>query len=107
MSREINPFGLRMPPALRATLEESAQKAGRSLNSEIVHRLLAPAAAPSPEQLKRQVVVDALLEAVGEVCRWAEHMEHGPDENAERWLKEALDDLSMWNTRLQRFDSGK
>lgn len=35
----IAPFGLRMQPELRARLEESAQKTGRSLNAEIVARL--------------------------------------------------------------------
>lgn len=39
MSRDINPFGLRMPPDLRAKLEESARVNGRSLNSEILARL--------------------------------------------------------------------
>ncbi|WP_080418604.1 Arc family DNA-binding protein [Burkholderia ubonensis] len=35
----IPPFGLRMQPELKAKLEESAAKAGRSLNAEIVARL--------------------------------------------------------------------
>ncbi|WP_363797822.1 Arc family DNA-binding protein [Lysobacter firmicutimachus] len=39
MSREINPFGLRMPPELRSELEEAALSNGRSLNAEIVYRL--------------------------------------------------------------------
>ncbi|MGR4893775.1 Arc family DNA-binding protein [Stenotrophomonas sp. LARHCG68] len=39
MSRDINPYGLRMPADLKAMLEESAQKAGRSLNAELVARL--------------------------------------------------------------------
>lgn len=37
--RNINPFGLRMPPDLRERLEQSAAANGRSLNAEIVHRL--------------------------------------------------------------------
>lgn len=37
--RNINPFGLRMQPALKAALEESAKDAKRSLNAEIVARL--------------------------------------------------------------------
>ncbi|WP_423173827.1 Arc family DNA-binding protein [Stenotrophomonas maltophilia] len=40
MSRQIMPFGLRMPDHLRAALESSAKEAGRSLNTEIVRRLL-------------------------------------------------------------------
>ncbi len=39
MSRDISPFGLRMPHDLRAALERSAKDAGRSLNMEIVKRL--------------------------------------------------------------------
>ncbi len=39
MSRNINPFGLRMPPELRARLEAAATASGRSMNAELVHRL--------------------------------------------------------------------
>ena len=39
MSRDINPFGLRMPPELREAAEKSAGENGRSLNSEIVFQL--------------------------------------------------------------------
>lgn len=59
MSRDINPFGLRLPPALKQALEESAHEARRSLNAEIVARLEASLAqdarqqayAPDPEEL--------------------------------------------------------
>lgn len=39
MSRDINPFGLRMPQKLKELLEVAAEVNGRSLNSEIVQRL--------------------------------------------------------------------
>lgn len=39
MSREINPYGLRMPPELREKLEAAARQSARSLNAEIVRRL--------------------------------------------------------------------
>jgi hypothetical protein len=39
MSRDINPFGVRMPPDLKEDLEKQAKSTGRSLNSEIVERL--------------------------------------------------------------------
>lgn len=39
MTREINPFGLRMPPELRESLKREARLNGRSLNAEIVARL--------------------------------------------------------------------
>ncbi|MGO4379721.1 Arc family DNA-binding protein [Pseudoduganella sp. RAF53_2] len=39
MSRDISPFGLRMPADLKALLEKFARRNARSLNSEIVGRL--------------------------------------------------------------------
>lgn len=39
MSRDITPFALRMPPELRAQIEEAAAEKGRSLNAEILARL--------------------------------------------------------------------
>jgi predicted HicB family RNase H-like nuclease len=40
MIRKTTPaFNLRMPPAVRARLEEAAEQNSRSLNAEIVHRL--------------------------------------------------------------------
>jgi|GEM_PF-3535048 len=39
MSRDIAPFGLRMPLKLRQAVEKSAKANGRSLNAEIVHLL--------------------------------------------------------------------
>lgn len=39
MSRDINPFGLRMPPDLREKLEDACRQSGRSMNAEIVKRL--------------------------------------------------------------------
>ena len=40
MSRDITPFGLRMPADLKTRIEERAQKNSRSINSEIVGRLV-------------------------------------------------------------------
>lgn len=39
MSRDIKPFGLRMPDELKASIEREARFNGRSLNMEIVERL--------------------------------------------------------------------
>jgi hypothetical protein len=41
MSRDITPFGLRMPTELKTQIEESATASGRSINAEIVGRLRA------------------------------------------------------------------
>jgi predicted DNA-binding protein len=38
-SDSIAPFGLRMPPEMKAGLEAEARANGRSLNAEIIHRL--------------------------------------------------------------------
>lgn len=40
MSRDIPPYGLRMPPELRTKIERLAELNGRSLNAEINARLL-------------------------------------------------------------------
>lgn len=40
MSRDVTPFGLRMPPDIKAKIEESAERHVRSINSEIVGRLV-------------------------------------------------------------------
>jgi hypothetical protein len=39
MLRDINPFGLRMPPDLREQVKNAAAKSGDSMNGEIVARL--------------------------------------------------------------------
>ncbi len=39
MTRQINPFGLRMPPELKEAIQASADKSRRSLNAEVVLRL--------------------------------------------------------------------
>lgn len=39
--REIAPFGVRMPPDLKARLTTEAMRNGRSLNTEVVARLSA------------------------------------------------------------------
>lgn len=39
MSRDISPFGVRIPADLKARIEESAAKNKRSINAEVVMRL--------------------------------------------------------------------
>ena len=39
MSRDISPFGVRMPVDLKAKIDQAAKQNGRSLNAEIVDRL--------------------------------------------------------------------
>lgn len=41
MTREINPFGLRMPAEVRELVEREARLNGRSLNAEILTQLRA------------------------------------------------------------------
>lgn len=54
MTREINPFGLRMPPELWEALKHEARLNGRSLNAEIVSRLRAGTDPPDPSDLLRR-----------------------------------------------------
>lgn len=49
MSRTYPQFKLRMPPALRARVEQAAEQANRSLNAEIVTRLQASFTQVKPE----------------------------------------------------------
>lgn len=49
MSRTDPQFKLRMPPALRAQVQQAAEQANRSLNAEIVTRLQASFAKAKPE----------------------------------------------------------
>jgi hypothetical protein len=39
MTRDIAPFGVRMPPDLKRRVETAANNSGRSINAEIVTRL--------------------------------------------------------------------
>jgi Arc-like DNA binding domain len=39
MSRDITPFGLRMPAELKARVDAAAVKNGRSINAEVIARL--------------------------------------------------------------------
>ena len=39
MSRDVNPFGLRLPPELKEELERLAEQNRRSLNAELIVRL--------------------------------------------------------------------
>lgn len=62
----IPPFGLRLQQQLKDTLERAASQAGRSLNSEIVHRLQRSVEASHAEMDPAAVAaVEALVEAQG------------------------------------------
>lgn len=73
MSREINPFGVRMPPELKSALDKQARKNGRSLNMEIVERLtksIEPAQirlVTSGQTEKLSVAEQQLLQVFGEM----------------------------------------
>ncbi|SES08681.1 Arc family DNA-binding protein [Sphingobium sp. YR768] len=48
--KRIAPFGLRLPPALKARVQKSADDANRSLNAEIIARLESSFEGPSREE---------------------------------------------------------
>lgn len=50
MSRTDSQFKLRVPPELRAKIEQSASAARRSMNAEVVIRLEASFAQDKPQQ---------------------------------------------------------
>ncbi|MFP2768030.1 Arc family DNA-binding protein [Oceanisphaera sp. KMM 10153] len=60
MSRNIAPFGVRMPSELKDKVEEAARASGRSMNAEIVHRLQQSFAggAGVPENLLDQIIAN-------------------------------------------------
>ncbi|CAN7369754.1 Arc family DNA-binding protein [Acidovorax sp. LjRoot117] len=59
--KQLPPYPLRMPPELRARLEEDAAKAGRSLNAHLV-TLLEDREFLMQELIKAQYKIDKLLE---------------------------------------------
>lgn len=65
MSRDIAPFGVRMPAELKAELEEKAQQNGRSLNAEVVARL----SSSLRNEVNREKELDALADSVEKLAR--------------------------------------
>lgn len=47
-AREINPFGLRLPPEVKQVLEREAEANHRSLNAEVVSRIKMTLEGPLP-----------------------------------------------------------
>jgi 16S rRNA C967 or C1407 C5-methylase (RsmB/RsmF family) len=84
-------FMLRMPPNVRERLAEEAQKAGRSLNAEIVARL-----EKSLERGNVEEILDAHEERLDEYERWnADH--NGRIDALEALVRELRSDvLSMY-----------
>jgi Arc-like DNA binding domain. len=102
MSRDINPFGLRMHPSLRRYLEESAVATGRSLNSEITYRLQRSIDLQSADQAKRDLAIEELRAAAKEAIRFWELDNRDETENA--MLKDAMDDIEVWLRKLDRLE---
>ncbi|HMT93902.1 Arc family DNA-binding protein [uncultured Thiothrix sp.] len=63
MSRDVNPFGLRMPPELKEELEVLAEQNRRSLNAEIIVRL--------EESVKREGLTCITAEEVRQIVEQA------------------------------------
>lgn len=77
--RNINPFGLRMQPALKARIEEEAKKNHRSINAEITARLEESLGLPQskPEKSSEEVLhVAVQLDSSGYPISWHEIHEH-------------------------------
>lgn len=80
MSRDINPFGLRMPPELRQKVEDAAKQSGRSLNAEIVERLEDSFLAPPPKGM-RDAKERRKLELVAEYVDWCRIKDRLPEKS--------------------------
>lgn len=65
MSRDIAPFGVRMPTELKALVEAAAAANGRSINAEVVARLQESFTAPTLASAAR-MNIDSLAEAIAE-----------------------------------------
>lgn len=58
-------FKLRVPPELKAKIEESARLHNRSMNADMVFRLEQTFAPPAPPQAGERLTFDEWLERVG------------------------------------------
>lgn len=102
MSRDINPFGLRMQPGLRKAIEESATETGRSLNSEITFRLQSSLEQRPASQAKRDVAIQELRDAAAQAVQFWELENRSADE--EDMLRIAMEDIELWLRQLQKID---
>lgn len=65
MSRLTVPFAARLPRLLHAEVKATAARNGRSMNSEIVMRLLAPTRVPHDAATEDQITaIEALVRSV-------------------------------------------
>ncbi len=65
MSRDIAPFGVRMPTELKALVDEAAIANGRSINAEVVARLQ-ESFSPLTHSAGIGMNIDILAEAIAE-----------------------------------------
>lgn len=93
-------FSVRLLPATRATLQASADQAGRSLASEIATRLQRSLEQENPAQAKRDLALQELREAASEVVRLWELDDR--DEAEQALLEEAIDDIETWLRQLEK-----
>ena len=66
MARKKTPaqIKIRLPEALRRDLEREADKAGRTLNGEIVHQLTQPFVQADRQEVVREAAKQAALDAI-------------------------------------------
>lgn len=78
MSRDISPFGVRMPHEIKERIEKAAAENLRSVNSEIVARLIASFDS-SKEQLSSYSDGDLIKELIDRYERGAVYIRIGKD----------------------------
>lgn len=88
MSRDITPFALRMPPDLRAKVEDSARQNKRSLNAEIIARLESGFGSDAPPKLTFQIDKKKLLAS----SEFASALHDSVHDKVWRAIDEAIDE---------------
>lgn len=83
----LPPYGLRIPPALKGRIEESAKANNRTLHAEILITLEAAYPAPTPVQEVR-ALIEEIIEA------WARTTKVSEAEDAMDSLSSVRDDLN-------------
>lgn len=103
--RNINPFGLRMQPQLRARMEEAAKQNNRSLNAEITRRLEQSFEAKATSEgratvleLKSMMTEISLFSALLSMAQ-----QQPPSDERNTLLKQLIDRVDAMGDLQQRF----
>lgn len=102
MARNDPQTNIRMPAALKAELQEAADKGGRTFGAECIYRLQKSVRLDSPANAKRDLAIKEIREAANTVVLMSEMDDRSDIE--EKILRDALEDLGLWLRQLQKLD---